>query len=59
MFVKLLTLIEKKTLKTFKFFSQIDATDCGPAALRMVANYYGRHYNMESLRERCEKGIIY
>ncbi|HBZ24618.1 MAG TPA: ABC transporter ATP-binding protein [Rikenellaceae bacterium] len=45
-------------MKTFKFFSQIDATDCGPAALRMVANYYGRHYNMESLRERCEKGRV-
>jgi ATP-binding cassette subfamily B protein len=43
-------------LKTFKYFSQLDETDCGPAALRMVAYYYGRHYSMESLRELCEKG---
>ena len=45
-------------LKTFKYYSQIDSTDCGPAALRMVAKYYGRHYTMETLRERCEKGKV-
>lgn len=26
--------------------------DCGPACLRMVAKYYGRHYALEFLRER-------
>lgn len=45
-------------LKTFKYYSQIDSTDCGPAALRMVAKHYGRHYTMETLRERCEKGKV-
>ncbi len=43
-------------MKKFKYFSQIDATDCGPAALRMVAMHHGKHYSMENLRERCEKG---
>lgn len=45
-------------MKTFKYYSQIDSTDCGPAALRMVAMHYGRHYTMETLRERCEKGKV-
>lgn len=45
-------------MKTFKYYSQIDSTDCGPAALRMVARHYGRHYTMETLRERCEKGKV-
>ena len=45
-------------MKNFKYYAQIDATDCGPAALRMVAMHYGRHYSMENLRERCEKGRL-
>lgn len=45
-------------MKTFKYYPQIDATDCGPAALRMVAKFHGRHYTMENLRERCEKGKV-
>jgi ABC-type bacteriocin/lantibiotic exporter with double-glycine peptidase domain len=27
--------------------------DCGPACLRMVAQAYGKHYRLETLRERC------
>ena len=27
--------------------------DCGPACLRMVARFYGKHYRLETLRERC------
>lgn len=26
--------------------------DCGPTCLRMVAKYYGRHYNADTLRQR-------
>lgn len=26
--------------------------DCGPACLRMIAKYYGRHYTLQTLRER-------
>jgi len=38
--------------RKFPFFRQLDAMDCGPTCLRMVAQYYGRHYSLQSLRER-------
>lgn len=38
---------------SFPFFPQHDAMDCGPACLRMIAKYYGRHYTLESLRKKC------
>ena len=38
---------------SFPFFLQHDVMDCGPACLRMVAQYYGRHYTLESLRQKC------
>jgi len=41
-------------LKTFKHFSQLDSTDCGPASLRMVAMHHGRHYSLDTLRKKCE-----
>lgn len=34
-------------------FHQLDAMDCGPACLRMIAKYYGKHYSSQTLRERC------
>ncbi len=37
----------------FPFFPQHDSMDCGPACLRMVAQRYGRHYTLESLRQKC------
>lgn len=39
--------------KRFPHFPQHNATDCGPACLRMVAAYYGRTYSMEMLRRHC------
>ena len=30
--------------------------DCGPTCLRMVADHYGRHYTLETLRQRCYIG---
>ncbi|MCQ2314691.1 MAG: cysteine peptidase family C39 domain-containing protein [Bacteroidales bacterium] len=36
-------------LKSFPFFPQLDAMDCGPTCLRMIAKYYGRHYTLENL----------
>ena len=27
--------------------------DCGPTCLRMVAKYYGVHYNADTLREKA------
>lgn len=34
----------------FTFYKQLNAMDCGPTCLRMLAKYYGRHYNTDTLR---------
>lgn len=39
-------------MKSFPHYSQLDTMDCGPACLRMIAKYYGRHYTLQTLRER-------
>ncbi len=36
----------------FPFYKQLDAKDCGPACLRMVAKYYGKNYKLQTLREK-------
>ncbi len=40
-------------LKRFPFYRQLDAMDCGPTCLRMIAQHYGRHYSLQYFRERC------
>lgn len=37
----------------FPHYTQLDAMDCGPTALRIVAQFYGKHYSLQNLRERC------
>jgi ATP-binding cassette, subfamily B, bacterial len=34
----------------FPHYLQPDAMDCGPTCLRIVAKHFGRHYNLETLR---------
>lgn len=41
-----------KQMKSFPKFTQLDAMDCGPTCLRMIAKHYGRHYSLETLRQR-------
>jgi len=36
----------------FPFYPQLDATDCGPTCIRMIAKHYGKSYSLEYLRER-------
>lgn len=36
----------------FPHYTQLDAMDCGPTCLRMIAHYYGRKHNLQYLRER-------
>ena len=31
----------------------MESADCGPACLRMIARYYGKHYSAEMLRKHC------
>ena len=39
-------------IKPFPHYLQLDAMDCGPTCLRMIAKYYGRSYSLQTLRER-------
>ena len=39
--------------KPFPHIQQPDAMDCGPTCLQMIAKHYGRHYTLQTLRERC------
>lgn len=35
----------------FSFYRQLNAMDCGPTCLRMVAKHYGKHYSGKTLRQ--------
>lgn len=37
----------------FPHFKQLDASDCGPASLRMIARFYSIAYAAEMLRKYC------
>ncbi len=37
----------------FPYYKQLDAMDCGPTTLRMVAKHYGKSYSLQFLREKC------
>lgn len=39
-------------MKPFPHFTQLDAMDCGPTCLRMIAKYYGKSYSIQNLRDR-------
>lgn len=41
------------TLKRFPYEYQMDAKDCGPASLKIIAKYYGRYYSLQYLRDLC------
>jgi len=38
---------------SFPTTRQLDAKDCGPACLQMVAKYHGKSYSLQKLREMC------
>ncbi len=40
-------------LKRFPTEYQMDAKDCGPVSLKMVAKYFGRYYSLQFLRDKC------
>jgi len=40
----------------FPVYKQLDAMDCGPACLRMVAKYHGRSIPLEHLRNKSQYG---
>lgn len=36
----------------FPFYKQLDAMDCGPSCLRMIARYHGKKFSVQQLREQ-------
>jgi len=40
-------------MKPFPGYTQLDAMDCGPTCLRMIAKYYGQNYPIQFLREKA------
>ncbi len=39
-------------MRSFPFFKQLDAKDCGPACLKMIAKYHGKSFSIQTLREK-------
>ena len=37
----------------FPYYRQLETMDCGPACLKIIAQYYGRNYSLQNLREKC------
>ncbi|MCX6222326.1 MAG: peptidase domain-containing ABC transporter [Bacteroidia bacterium] len=35
----------------FPFYKQLDAMDCGPSCLRMIAKYYGKNISLQTIRK--------
>ncbi|MGN6495642.1 MAG: cysteine peptidase family C39 domain-containing protein, partial [Agriterribacter sp.] len=38
-------------MKSFTCYRQLNAMDCGPTCLRMIAKSYGKHLTADSLRQ--------
>jgi ATP-binding cassette subfamily B protein len=43
-------------MKSFPLYKQLDAMDCGPTCLRMVAKHYGRNIPLDYLRNKSQYG---
>ncbi len=39
-------------MSKFPFHKQLDAMDCGPTCLKMVAEHYGKKYSLQNLRKK-------
>ena len=39
-------------MASFPFYKQLDAMDCGPSCVRMIAKFYGKTYSLQTLREK-------
>jgi len=44
-------------MPSFPFYKQLDAMDCGPTCLRMVARHYGKHFTLQTLRENSQINV--
>ncbi|WP_288512176.1 peptidase domain-containing ABC transporter [uncultured Prevotellamassilia sp.] len=41
------------SMEKFPLYNQNEVMDCGPACLRMISKYYGHHYSLQTLRQKC------
>ena len=46
-------IINYMLLNKFPHEYQLDAKDCGPASLKIIAKYYGKYYSLQYLRDLC------
>ncbi|TDW96966.1 peptidase domain-containing ABC transporter [Dinghuibacter silviterrae] len=37
----------------FRFYKQLDAMDCGPTCLRMIARHHGKVFSLQEIRSQC------
>ncbi|OFX22989.1 MAG: ABC transporter ATP-binding protein [Bacteroidetes bacterium GWA2_31_9] len=37
---------------SFPFYKQLDASDCGPTCLKMIAKHYGKNVGLQTLRQK-------
>ena len=37
-------------MSKFPFYKQLDAMDCGPTCIKMIAKYYGKSISLQSLK---------
>lgn len=42
-------------MKKFPFYKQLDSMDCGPTCLRMIAQFHGKSYTIEELKNKTQK----
>lgn len=40
-------------MKKFPIYRQMDQMDCGPSCLKMIAQFYGKFFSLQRLREYC------
>ncbi|MEO1418183.1 MAG: peptidase domain-containing ABC transporter [Bacteroidota bacterium] len=43
-------------ISSFPFVRQQEASDCGPACIKMIAKHHGRSVSMTKMREYCQTG---
>ena len=46
-------LVTLNMFKDFPTYAQLDAMDCGPTCLRIIAKHYGKNYSLQTLRDKC------
>ena len=40
-------------MRKVPFTPQYDSMDCGPSCIKMIAQFYGKNYSLETLRKKC------